>query len=319
MRCTRYLTIAPLLVFHGCQRVHPDLIIDVDAKVNPWTDLDFQVNNDGNPDHFQFAVWGDPHYALGSSYSVAGVQACAAAMERYKPEFVITVGDNIEGNFQDGNFHTLWPDRDVPWLTGNWCTETEAKQLLNSEWDDLDALTKPMASPMFYCAGNHELTTQGQYIGYERDDTRDDNGKDFSVEVWEERYGRQYYHFVYRNVLFLIANTEDPPHDHMSAAQNAYFDKVLATYGPGDVRWTFLIQHQPPKNSGLGEIEDKLSGRNHTTFHGHDHSWRPGGTVYAIPPTYQGKVVWVTMTDEGPVIRLVTDLDSLEEAVAAEE
>ena len=44
------------------------VIIDVNP-VNPWTDLNFQVKNDGNPDHFQFAVWGDPHYASGSSYS----------------------------------------------------------------------------------------------------------------------------------------------------------------------------------------------------------------------------------------------------------
>ena len=67
-------------------------------------------------DHFEFAVWGDPHYP--SSYAKANVEAVAAAMDLGKPEFVITVSDNIEGNFQDGNFHTLWPGRAWPGTGG---------------------------------------------------------------------------------------------------------------------------------------------------------------------------------------------------------
>ena len=30
-------------------------------------------------------------------------------------------------------------------------------------------------------------------------------------QVWESRYGPRYYHFVYKDVLFLILSTEDPP------------------------------------------------------------------------------------------------------------
>ena len=32
-------------------------------------------------------------------------------------------------------------------------------------------------------------------------------------QVWEERNGARYYHFVYKDVLFLLLSTEDPPKD----------------------------------------------------------------------------------------------------------
>ena len=36
-----------------------------------------------------------------------------------------------------------------------------------------------------------------------------------SLNVWRERHGgdRQYYHFIYKDVLFLMVNFEDPPKD----------------------------------------------------------------------------------------------------------
>jgi 3',5'-cyclic AMP phosphodiesterase CpdA len=43
-----------------------------------------------------------------------------------------------------------------------------------------------------------------------------------SVNVWRERYGsdRAYYHFIYKNVLFLMLNTEDPPKDPIALIEN---------------------------------------------------------------------------------------------------
>jgi len=277
-------------------------------EVYPWTHLNFQVKNDGNPNHFQFAVWADTHYSHHNNYGVAEVRACVAAMERDKPEFVIIAGDCIEGNFQDGNFQTLWPGRAVPNETKgeNFVSMAEEKRLLNSEWDDLDYLTSRMVSPVFYCTGNHELTFQNQYVGF----PSPPNGKDFSVEVWEQRYGRQYYHFFHRGVLFLIANTEDPPSRggaRMSQEQVNYFKDVLAAYPlqPDRLRWTILIQHRPPNDSESQTIQELLKADRpgeYTVFHGHVHCWKKSddGSVYSIPAAYEGNVAIVTMPDTGP-------------------
>jgi len=62
-------------------------------------------------------------------------------------------------------------------------------------WQELDEVLKSLEMPFFFLPGNH------------------DHYSEASTKVWGERYGdeRGYYHFVYKNVLFLMINTEDPP------------------------------------------------------------------------------------------------------------
>lgn len=62
---------------------------------------------------------------------------------------------------------------------------------LDAQWDSFDERAKQAKTPVFYAGGNHDLT--GQVL----------------QQVWDERYGRRYYHFVYKNVLFLVLDTED--------------------------------------------------------------------------------------------------------------
>ncbi len=52
-----------------------------------------------------------------------------------------------------------------------------------------------LESPFFFLPGNH------------------DHYSEAAIKAWEARFGdpRGYYHFVYKNVLFLMINTEDPP------------------------------------------------------------------------------------------------------------
>ena len=47
--------------------------------------------------------------------------------------------------------------------------------------------------PFFYVPGNHDVTNPEM------------------EKIWEEKFGRRYYHFVYNDVLFLILNSDDPP------------------------------------------------------------------------------------------------------------
>ena len=128
----------------------------------------------------------------------------------------------------------------------------------------------------------------------------------------EARYGRRYYHFLYKNVLFLVLDTEDYSPARMqeiyklrddylravdtdpakaaklpyaslmeakvgevSPEQSAYFEKVLAANRKA--RWTVLLMHKPvwnrPDDKGLGRIEAALKGRPYTLINGHLHRY----------------------------------------------
>ncbi len=43
--------------------------------------------------------------------------------------------------------------------------------------------------PFFYVPGNHDIAGEA------------------SAQVWKERFGPAYYHFIYRDVLFLCLNS----------------------------------------------------------------------------------------------------------------
>ena len=136
---------------------------------------------------------------------------------------------------------------------------------LNEQWDVFDARTARARAPVFYVGGNHDLS-----------------GKDMQ-NTWEERYGKRYYHFVYKNVLFLILDTEDNSPERVEEiatarreairqldeggseedfAKSAYGQMPERTYGNigkeqseyferaisenPDVHWTFLFMHKAP-------------------------------------------------------------------------
>ena len=156
--------------------------------------------------------------------------------------------------------------------------------------------------------------------------------------VWDQRHGARYYHFVYRDVLFLVADTDDPPRRSIGDQQIEYFREVLENNQ--DVRWTMVFMHRPtwlPDYSGevpanSENFEALFQGRPHTVFAGHDHKYskavRNGNACYVLSTTgAQGRgetyetsrgrnskkllglekgefdhILWVTMTDKGPVV-----------------
>jgi hypothetical protein len=168
---------------------------------------------------------------------------------------------------------------------------TEDRAQLAKEWNEFDAKVSVTRAPAFYVGGNHDLTNLTMR------------------EVWIERYAARYYHFVYKNVLFLMLDSEDfeeqrmqeiykaraialeiPPEDwgeteyyHMPerrtgtirAEQAAYFRQIIAD-NP-QVRWTFLLMHKPVwRNENATEfqsIEAALSDRPYTVINGHLHSY----------------------------------------------
>lgn len=162
---------------------------------------------------------------------------------------------------------------------------------LAAEWDAFDDRAAQAVAPIFYAGGNHDLT--GQMLR----------------QVWESRNGPRYYHFVYKDVLFLVLDTEDNTVDRMEEIftlrneavaiyknegpeafakteyatlpersagtigpeQSTYFQKVIRANT--DVRWTFLFLHKPAwQKEGedtFGAIESALGARPYTVFTGH--------------------------------------------------
>ena len=249
-----------------------ELKIGVEAK-NPWTHL--RLNNAA--EQFQFAVVTDRtggHRAKVFSRAMAQINLL-------QPEFVVSVGDLIEG-------YTL------------------NKERFRAEWDEFDGYTRRLEMPFFYVPGNHDLTNKAL------------------VEEWGGRYGRKYYHFVYRGVLFLAINSEDPS-GTVSGAQVEYFRKVLDENR--GVRWTMAFLHKPLWTApdltanGWGAMEAALAGRDYTVFCGHVHTFRKylrnGANYYQLATTGGGsamrgveygefdQVAWVTMKDAKPVIAQV--------------
>jgi Calcineurin-like phosphoesterase len=241
------------------------------SNAAPWTSLD--LNN--NPNHFQFVIVTDRTGGHRSGIFLEAVEK----INLLQPEFVITVGDMIEG------YTTSVPE-------------------LNRQWDAHEAMIGKLNMPFFRVAGNHDYSNSAQH------------------KVWKQRYGPAYYHFVYRDVLFLCLNSEEPKRPSMSDAQVEFAKSTLAKYP--DVRWTMIFFHEPmwyyDNPSGWAKIESTLSesGRPYTVFCGHQHNYRmfnrleqkyfilatTGGVSRTRGPIYGefDHVVWVTMGDDGPII-----------------
>ncbi len=279
----------------------------------PWTSVDFK----NDPDDFQFAVIGD---RTGGADHRGIFDRAMDQLNLLQPEFVINVGDLIEGYSND-------------------------RAKLAAQWDEVDGMLSKLEMPLFRTVGNHDLSN------------------DTMVEVWRERHGPTYYHFVYRDVLFLVLNSEDPPRSapedieekielynrlqredpkkakemldefmatvasdlgkpaNFSDEQVAYVEGALAKHP--EVRWTFLFLHEPawknPSENFLA-LEQLLQDRSYTFFAGHLHYYDiherfgrdyitmgpAGASFHKNGPGNVDHVLWVTMTENGPRIGQIT-------------
>lgn len=239
--------------------------VSTDRK--PWTEKRFE----NEPDNFQFAILTDR--TGGHRKGVFG--KAIEKLNLLMPEFVMSVGDLIEGS--------RIPDT------------------IDSQWAEFDKLLQPLAMRFFYVPGNHDIANE------------------LMRSEWLERYGRSYYHFIYKNVLFLALDSTDGDDDAtFSDDQINYFKKVLADHP--DVRWTLLFMHHPVwmyrSFNGFIELEEALKDRPYTMYAGHHHRYmqavRKERNYYVLATTGGGSqlrgpqfgefdhVTWITMTDDGP-------------------
>lgn len=234
-----------------------DLKHAVESSPRPWSHERF----DAAPDKFTFAI----HSDLTGGERPDIFATAMAQLALLRPEFLISIGDLIEGG--------------------------GTRKELIAEWDSYDARIQSLNAPVFYAGGNHDLSS-----ALER-------------EVWAERYGPFYYHFRYKDVLFLVLDSEDVAPDRrdtiaaaraeaveifktegpeafaatpygqsperesgaISKAQADYFTKAIAD-NP-DVRHSFVFVHKPvwlrKDGTPFQRIEQALAGHAYTVFNGH--------------------------------------------------
>ncbi len=242
-------------------------------SATPYTNLD--LNNDS--EDFQFAIVTDRTGGHRPGVFMDGVNK----LNLLQPEFVMSVGDLIEGY-------------------------TEDRSTLEAEWKEFDGFVNQLEMPFFYVPGNHDITNE------------------VMEKLWIEKFGTTYYHFVYKDVLFLCLNSEDMTRGAgrgtISDAQYEYVKKTLDDNA--DVRWTLVFLHQPlwvQKNpERWPDVEKLLNERKHNVFAGHYHHYvaadRNNGKYIMLGTTGGGSglrgpqlgefdhFMWVTMKGSGPIL-----------------
>ena len=242
------------------------------AEKNPWTKL----TPNADSDQFQFVVVSDRTGGRREKIFSRAVEQ----INLMQPEFVVSVGDLIDGYSTD-----------------------MAK--IKPQWDEFDGYVKKLEMPFFYVPGNHDVTNKQQ------------------VELWAGRYGKAYYSFQYKGVLFLCLNTEDGTGGNIVGPEQVAFVKKTLEETKG-AKWTLIFVHKPiwtaadQEKVGWAECERALAGRNYTVFCGHVHRYqkyvRNGMNYYQLATTGGGsklrgipygefdQIAWITMKPDGPRI-----------------
>jgi|GEM_PF-562813 len=289
-------------VFAGCATslLQPAFRSDVKTEQKPWTSLEFQKNS-----LFRFAIVADR-----TGGSRTGVfETAVTKLNLLQPEFVMCVGDNIEGY-------------------------TNNEEVILKEWDEFTAMVRRLEMPFFFVVGNHDAASKNEIAVWEK--------------KFGPRYYSFIYHDTLflcldtQDKSGLNPKSKDADAPNLTNEQIAWAEKAIKQ--ASHVRWTFVFMHKPlwlydehdtnntpalmhselvrAKNTGFGRIEAALKGRSYTVFCGHTHIYTyyqrnghdyinlctTGGVLsgdkdpHPLGEQY-GKIdlcTWVTMTPYGP-------------------
>jgi len=231
-----------------------------------------------NKKEFQFVI-------VGNRTSGDNPGVFSSAMKKVnllRPEFVIGVGDLIEG-------------------------ETSNVSTLEHQWADVEGMVAKLNTRYYYVAGDQDIDSKT------------------AEDLWERRRGPTYYHFVYRNVLFLVLNTDNESQADISAEQLKYMKDAIADNK--GVRWTMVFMHKPAwenSNAGFGQLEKSLQSRPYTMVAGHNNSYKyekrfgrdyvsmgtTGAASKSSDKNSADHIALVTVTDDGPLFANI-ELDGL--------
>lgn len=256
---------------------------------NPWTNKELNQKSG----QFQFAIVTDRT----GGHRPGVFQNAVQKINLLQPEFVVSVGDLIEGYSED---------------PGAWALE----------WNEFETYINRLQMPFYLCVGNHDISNLPMNSEWNRR---------FGRTYYHFKYNDCL--FVVLNSEDPPCKKDIP--FQFSVEQQRWFSQVLAENT--DARWTFVFLHKPAwtfpnadfDKLGWTAIETALQGRKHTVFSGHKHEYakyvRNGMEYYMLATTggaskltgvKDGRFdhfVWVTMKDDRPVIANVM-LDGVEDS-----
>lgn len=271
--------------------VKDGLAIRVEEK-NPFTNLEINRRANG----FQFAVVSDRTGGRRPGVFLRAV----TKLNLVQPEFIMSVGDLIEGYSED---------------PGAWALE----------WSEFENKLARLQMPFFFCPGNHDISNLPMSNEWKRK---------FGRSYYEFRY--QDCLFV---VLNTEDEPKKDREYFFKPEQRAWLKQTLENnkdvrwtfvfmHKPVWSITKFKLPEHTPATLGWDDIEASLQGRKYTVFAGHNHVYfkttRHGMDYIALATTggastltgvQDGKFdhfAWVTMNGEEPIIANIL-LDGIED------
>lgn len=262
-----------VLLFSGCSARYKTETIKVTARPVPWTHI--PLRND--PADFQFAIVADRT----GGHRPGVFSSALDKLNLLQPEFVMCVGDLIEGGIEDT------PE-------------------IRRQHDEFDRMVRDRRIPFFRIPGNHDISNPVM-----ADLWRKEIGRPYYHFVYQD---------VLFLCLNSEDPPQADKTARLSPDQIAYFSRVLKKCDDVRWTLIFVHKPmwESPGNKGWIEFENLLGDRPCTVFAGHQHTYsktiRNGRTCYKLATTggssnlagiSHGKfdhVCWVTMTDDGPLI-----------------
>ncbi|SEI79752.1 3',5'-cyclic AMP phosphodiesterase CpdA [Cyclobacterium xiamenense] len=240
------------------------------TEKKPWTNLQFL----DNPDHFQFAIIGDR-----TGGHRPGVFAKAVEkLNILQPEFVMSVGDLIEGDSQ------TWEG-------------------LETEWSEFDSILSPLKMPFFHLPGNHDTGTSPTKRRFWEDK--------FGIRYY-------YFIYKDVLFLALESNEgqgeriEDEQLAYVKKVLEDHEDVRWTLLFMHHPLWDYS------HNTNFEQVETMLANRKYTVIAGHQHTYRyfsrkdrnyyilatTGGGSSLRGPSYGqfDHITWVTVTENGPIL-----------------
>lgn len=203
----------------------------------------------GEPNAFTFVVLSDRT----GGHAPGKWEEAVEHVNRLAPDFVMTVGDFVEGYTND-----------------------EAELL--RQWDEFDAIAARLKPPIYFCPGNHDAASDdGRRVYIERHGTG----------------GRTSYSFDGYGCHFVVIDATTLPgreHKDLAAETLAWLAADLATAAARQARHVFVFAHYPLYGEpSWPRIKQMLDPSRTTIFGGHwhaaGHSVAQGFECYVLPAT----------------------------------